>query len=279
MTSGTQPVMRFVRMVETAPAPRRADRAAGGTLPTRAFRYCEAATTAAALGWYVFPPMPFRLWWSGTETLWTYPGSPRWHSLDAAQFPGFRQHFDTAAPPVAKGYSPSFLGALPEPGIIQVWSGLVAQTRNDWSLVVRPPSNLPRVAGYDVLEGLVETDRWFGPLFTNIRLTRTDMVVNFNPRVPLFQVQPIQRAAYSDETVNDVVVSELADMHERDWQAYCRTVVTPAQVRCPHGAYATSVRKRRREELRSVQLTSDPRRNGSSPDGVDRAPSPGIRAG
>ena len=237
--------MRFVRMVETAPAPRRADRAAGGTLPTRAFRYCEAATTASALGVYVFPPMPFRVLWTGTGIFWTYPGSPNWHALDSALLPGFRDQFDQVAPSSAKGYSPSFLGALPEPGVIQVWSGLIAQTKPDWSLVVRPPTNFPRAAGYDVLEGLVESDRWFGPLFANIRLTRTDVAINFNPRLPLFQVQPIQREAYSEETLNDVRISELTEMCEQDWDAYCQTVVEPARAKCPHGVYATSVRKRR----------------------------------
>ena len=250
MTSHTS-IMRFARLIEAAPTPRRADRAAGGTLPTRAFRFCEAATTASALGWYVFPPMPFRLWWSGTETFWCYPGASNWQLLGAAQFPGFRDAFNQAAPVDARDYSPTFLGDLPEPGMIQVWSGLIAQTREDWSLVVRAPANLPRAAGYDVFEGVVESDRWFGPLFANIRLTRTDAVIDFNPTVPLFQVQPIQRVAYSDETLGDVVVSELGDLGVEDWEAYRRTVVEPARSRCPHGAYATAVRKRRHGDVRT----------------------------
>lgn len=255
MTSRT-PIMRLARMVEAAPIPRRADRAAGGTLPTRAFRFCEAATTASGLGWYVFPPTPFRLWWSGSETLWSYPGASSWQLLGAAQFPGFRETFNQAAPAGARDYSPTFLGALPEPGVIQVWSGLIAQTREDWNLVVRAPANLPRAAGYDVFEGVVESDRWFGPLFANIRLTRTDTIIDFNPAVPLFQVQPIQRVAYSDETLDDVVVSELGDLDADDWGAYQRTVVEPARSRCPHGAYATAVRKRRHADVRSRQRAS-----------------------
>ena len=43
----------------------RADRAAAGTMPTRAFRYCEAMTSASAFGWYVFPPITFSLMWDG----------------------------------------------------------------------------------------------------------------------------------------------------------------------------------------------------------------------
>jgi hypothetical protein len=52
---------------------------------------------------------------------------------------------------------------------VQIWSGLIARTAPGWSLLIRPPANLPRLPGLDAYEGLVETDRWFGPLFTNHR--------------------------------------------------------------------------------------------------------------
>ena len=52
-------VVTFYRMIPDAPAPQRADRSAGGMLPTRAFRYCDPVTTASAFGWYVFPPAAF----------------------------------------------------------------------------------------------------------------------------------------------------------------------------------------------------------------------------
>ena len=38
-------------------------------------------------------------------------------------------------------------------------------------------------------EGIIETDRWFGPLITNFQLTRTDIPVEFAPDFPLLQVQ------------------------------------------------------------------------------------------
>ena len=246
MTSQTvQPTLQFFRFVETGRVPQRADRSAGGTLPTRAFRYCEAATTAAALGWYVFPPIGFRLYWTGTETFWTYVDAPAWYPLGAAQFPEFRERFDGSAPDNVKAYSPTFLAALPEPGLIQVWSGLVAQTKPGWSLVARGPANLPRAAGYDVFEGVIEADRWFGPLFINIRLTRTGSPIDFDPNLPLFQVQPIHREAYSESVLNDVTLRNFETINHDEWDAYHRTVVQPSQARCPHGAHAAAVRKRR----------------------------------
>ncbi len=250
MTAPAPPTVQFFRLVETARLPQRADRAAGGTLPTRAFRYCEAATTAAALGWYVFPPIGFRLYWTGDEVFWTYTGAASWYPLGAAQFPGLRERFDHHAPPSVQRYSPTFLGALPEPGIVQVWSGLIAKTKPGWSLLARGPANLPRSVGYDVFEGVVEADEWFGPLFINIRLTQTGTPVEFDPNLPLFQVQPLLREAYSDTTLNDVAVGTLETMQASDWAAYHRTVVAPSQTRCPHGANASAVRKRRHAEAR-----------------------------
>ena len=50
-------LVRFHRLIPGARPPQRADRSAAGTLPTRAFRYCEAATSASGFGWWLFPPM------------------------------------------------------------------------------------------------------------------------------------------------------------------------------------------------------------------------------
>lgn len=250
--TNSSPTVRFLRFVESGRVPQRADRSAGGTLPTRAFRYCEAATTAAALGWYIFPPIGFRLYWTGNETYWTYADAPTWYPLGAAQFPGFRNRFDESAPDSVKAYSPTFLGALPEPGIIQVWSGLVAQTKPGWSLVARAPANLPRSVGYDVFEGVIEADHWFGPLFINIRLTRTDSPIEFDPNLPLFQVQPIKREAYTDAVLDNIVISGFETVNAEDWAAYHRTVVQPSQTRCPHGAHAAAIRKRRHAEERAA---------------------------
>ena len=52
-----EPLLQFHRLIEQAHVPQRADRAAAGTLPTRAYRYCDAVTSAAGYGWWVFPPL------------------------------------------------------------------------------------------------------------------------------------------------------------------------------------------------------------------------------
>ena len=54
-------LITFHRFVPEARFPMRADRSAAGSLPTRAFRYCEPATSAAAFGYYLFPPTSFTM--------------------------------------------------------------------------------------------------------------------------------------------------------------------------------------------------------------------------
>jgi len=138
------PLAHFFRLVSVGRAPQRADRAAAGTLPTRAFRFCEAVTSASAFGWYVFPPIGFSLYWDGgSDILWTYAGAPDWYPLKTAQVPGFADQFDNSVPPDIKGFSPPFLGVFTEPGLLQVWSGLVVRTAPGWHLLVRAPANLP----------------------------------------------------------------------------------------------------------------------------------------
>lgn len=246
----TVPRATFFRMIPEARMPQRADRAAAGTLPTRAFRYCEPVVTASAFGYYVFSPIDFSLLWDGHEITWTYDGAEGWLPLRIAQFPHFAAHFDAHVPDEIRGFSPPFLGAFQEPGLLQLWSGLVMRTAPGWSTLVRPCANLPRPSGYELYEGVIDTDRWFGPLITNLRLTRTDVPITFRTDFPLFQAQPLPRAALDDQALNGYeLVPGLDDLRPEDWDDFYDTVVRPnVMENRPHGQYAAAARKRRREE-------------------------------
>jgi hypothetical protein len=112
---------------------------------------------------------------------------------------------------------------------------------------VRAPANLPRSQGYEVYEGIVETDRWFGPLLTNLRLTRTHAPVEINPELPLLQVQPIPVGLYGEALNQFETTPDLAHFTQADWDAYRRTVVAPSRERDrPRGQYAAAVRRRRK---------------------------------
>ncbi len=128
--------------------------------------------------------------------------------------------------------------------------GLIVRTAPGWSLLVRAPANLPRRGGWEPFEGIIETDRWFGPLITNLRLTKTNVPIDFKPDFPLLQVQPIPRHAYEDATLNNYeIVPELGQLTPEDWDDYYDTVVRPnSQVVRPRGQYAAAARKRRNAE-------------------------------
>jgi hypothetical protein len=248
-SDGNSPLVTFYRLFPEGRLPERADNSAAGTMPMRAYRYCEAMRTASAFGWYVFPPVSFSVVWDGgIDALWTYKGAGDWYPLKTAQFPDFAKRFDAAAPPELRGYSPPFLATGREPGIIQVWSGLVARTAPGWSLLVRHPANLPHSQGYESYEGIIETDHWFGPLFSNIRITRTHVPVEFDADFPFLQVQPVHREAYGQAIDDFEVVSDITRLDPGDWEAF-RSVVNPSAFPDrQRGHYATSVRRRRKRK-------------------------------
>ncbi len=206
-------------------------------------------TSAAGYGWWVYPPMDFQLIWNGNDIYWHFEGAPDWLPLSpAAQFPNFSQAFDQAAPAELRGCAPPFLTALPEPGVVQIWTGLMARTAPDWSLLIRPPANLPLPGGYCLYEGIVETDFWFGPLFTNLRLTQTNRPVRLRADFPLLQVQPLPKIAYADQTLGaTAIIPDMSVMTDSDWSAYRDTIAAPSlDADRGFGAYAVAVRKRRR---------------------------------
>lgn len=247
MRAASSPGLRFYRVIESARSPQRADRSAAGTLPTRAFRYCEAITSASGFGWWAFPPMEMTLMWDGSDIFWKYAAVDAWLPLAAAQFPGLSQRFDQAAPPALQGCAPPMLTAVPEPGVLQVWTGLFARTAPGWSVLVRAPANLPLPGGYVAYEGIVETDRWFGPLFTNLRLTRTHSPIRLRADFPLLQIQPLPRQLYTDTVLNDMQLGPtLNTFSADDWADYDRSVAAPSSrpIR-PFGSYAAEARRQR----------------------------------
>lgn len=249
MQKAETPIVRFYRLIGDARLPQRADRSAAGTLPMRAYRYCEAVTTASAFGWWVFPPADIQLLWDGQDIFWQCTGWDDWLPLaPSAQYPDMSKRFDAAAPKSLAGCSPPFLTALPEPGTVQIWTGLMARTVGDWSLLIRAPANVPLPGGYCMYEGIIETDHWFGPLFTNLRLTRTEVPVQFREDFPLAQVQPLPRVAYADNTLSAAdYVAEITGLKPSDWTDYQTAIAAPNENHDrPLGAYAVATRKRPR---------------------------------
>ena len=249
MPSTQTPIARFYRLIEQTRPPMRADRSAAGTLPTRAYRYCEAVTSATGHGWWVFPPMGLRVMWDGADIFWATEEEETWNLLaPSTPPPAFAEAFDTAAPDFLAGCTPPMLTALPEPGTLQIWTGLMVRTRPGWHMLVRAPANLPGIGGISLYEGIVESDVWFGPLFTNLRFTRSHVPVTLRPDYPLVQLQPLWAPSYGDAVLDSMdVVPGMGEMADSDWLDYHRTIVVPNEdPDRPFGAYAKSARRRRK---------------------------------
>src|ERR1044072_9391200 len=245
----SDPIIKFYRFIPQCRPPMRADRSVGGTLPTRAFRYCEPVASASAFGWYLFPAMDFTVIWDGSSVVWNYGETDDWYPLERAQFPGFKNHFAGIAPEDVAPFAPTFLSYDPHLHMLQIWSGYVARTRQDWSVLVRPIVNASHSEYYQAFDALIETDRWFGPVFTNIRLTKPKMPIRFRTDFPYLQLQPLHRDVYSDATLNDFQeVRSLSELGDAEWDRFRRTVVKPnTQFPRPLAPYAAATRKRRKQ--------------------------------
>jgi len=247
-------VCRFYRLINAAPSPRRADRSADGMLPVRGYRYCEALASASAFGWYLYPPLNFSLVWDGVEIAWTYEGADGWYPLRGAQYPGFRQWFEEVAPEAVKTLAPPFLVAAREPGVVQIWSGYLARTAPGWALLCRGPANIPRNQGYEYFEGIIDSDTWFGPLFGNIRLTRTNSPVEFHLRYPLFQVQPLLRQYYREPSFD---VLGFDDLGSAEWLSFAATLEPNTDQMRSLGHYAVDTRRRARRGSSFARADND----------------------
>ena len=240
-------VVHWYGLYSGAKLPQRADKSALGTLSTRAFRYCDAVTLASGFGWYVFPPIPFALLYTGKRVYYQLPGMDEFSILDEVGFPDLTAEWRSLSPDCSGSAPPPFLSCLREPGMVQISSGLILETRPGWSSFLRRPANVLADPGYDVFEAIVETDRWLGPLFTNINITLPNEPIVFQPDRPLFQVSPIPRSAYSEPLLNaPTPVKALSEWSESDWARFVTGFSRPAlDANRKPGRYAREVRKRR----------------------------------
>ncbi len=245
-----EPFISFYQFYPDMPLPQKADTSLFGSIPLRAYRYCDPFTTASSFGWYLFPPTDFALQWDGSSNIvWRTLDEKQWHHLDTANFPGVLEYYYRCIPN-KEAFLPSIasLTAIREPGIVQIWTGLLAKTIPNWSILVRPPANLPRDTGYEVLEGIIETDWWFGPIITNIRLTKTDRPIIFRKRWPLFQVQPVLKQSYVDDFYKSMEVKEASDLSVDQWNDYLQAILLRNAPSARIGAYKHEAIERRREE-------------------------------
>lgn len=255
-----EPLVRFYRVLPASGPwrqpdhgkPRRAKPEATGMLPFRQAQYCEPSRQASQFGYWVFLPTTFSVRWrGGHEYDISFDGEATWFHLTEIAFPGSFGAWDEAAPENCKGYCPNFISTTTEEGMLQIWSGWFARTRPGYSLWVMSPVN----AGSSMctlLQGIIDTDVWFGPLFGNVKLHATDRNIKFDAQLaPFMQVVPIAREAYAKSLLDNFAVSD--GIPDELWPAYYETLVRrqehlgePGFDRPGH--YATQARRRAKQE-------------------------------
>ncbi|MBP0483037.1 hypothetical protein [Sagittula salina] len=243
-----EPLVHFHRVHPTARVPMPADKAALGYLPISAYQYCEAVRTASAWGWYIFPPEDIQLSFDGYQTFVADDGG--WRALSHKAFDTEAlEPWEAHCPPEMSGTAPNFLTALSEPGVVQIWTGWFVNSAADWALSFRPLVNIAPRKDFSVFEAIVETDDFAPcPLFMNIQLRATDREILIPKEFPLFQVQPLPKAAYRATGPGCSLTTGTED-DAFDWQAAKSTLRIPgvSEVRKGPGQYAAG---RRREAKR-----------------------------
>jgi Family of unknown function (DUF6065) len=245
-------MVKFTAIMPSAVEPMRADKTALGSIPAAAMQYCEALKTASSYGWYVFPPRDIQLRWDGTQVF--FLNGNTWEVLRSVIDSDTAELWTQQAPASLKRSVPPFLSQLFVPGLVQIWTGLTVQTAQDWSVLVRPLANVVTPKSYLCFEGMIESD-WFCPLplFINLKLLATDVVISLPRTQPLFQVQPVPRIAYAHST-HEATNTSLSDLGSQaltdaEWSGFGNTLRSISPER-PHdiGRYGVNVRKRTKNE-------------------------------
>ena len=238
----------FYQLIPGAPLPRAADPEVLGSIPLRARRFCEPFTAASGYGWWAYPPMDFDVMWDGHAFGWRPVPETHWHPVGDVFLSNFVAEFERRSSPEQLHLSQiPFLARGPEPGILQLWGGLLARTLPDWSILVRPLANYPREGLYEALEGLIETDWWFGPVIGLLRIIKTDRPVEFRTTRPIVQLQPVYRQAYARESMSAVrSVCGIEEMDREEWDHFIETLNLRNQHAEIRGSYKRQLRVRAR---------------------------------
>jgi hypothetical protein len=218
-------VITLYQAIADISGPHPADATALGTLPIRA---CHAVRAASGFGVYCYAPVDWEFQWDGAGRLDVWLNGEALGPLDpgaGVQHPAFTAAWNAAAPAYLHDrLYPLLIRSEVQPNMLQMWTGWHLHTAPEWVALARPPANLPRPFGYVLYEGIVES----GPLFASLLLTHADTPVPVRASHPLFQLQPLPRAAL-DPTAARVTEVLAGDWTDTEWRHYHRNVVAPSR--------------------------------------------------
>ena len=213
-------IMRFIRILPYGNDPAVPPEKLLGDIPIRAFPFCEPFLAANRVGWLLFPPLSFELVWTGRDFLAHFDSIEEWIKVDRLLLPDFADVWDSIAPPAARDMPPPFLESFPERGVLQVWSGFFVETTTDLSTWIRGPINRNHPNAFCVIEGIIETEWWIGPLFTNFQFLKTDEPVRFEKDRPWLQIFEFPKVFHSRRHADKLELISPANIDEQLWTKY-----------------------------------------------------------
>lgn len=236
------PFFKFVKCLPSATYPLEADNSASGLLLTKAYRYCEPARIASSLGWYLFPVMDFTLKTDG-RLVYIYLDND-WVELDEFVVEEEELSFDELAPEYMRGSCPPLIGTE-QTGIIQLWTGIFTQSKNEWGLLIRRPPNVPYPYPIELYEGFVNTSRWLGPLFLNFKILETNTPVTFKADWPIAFAQPLNWEHYHlKEVKKQTEFCELDSFNVDDWSQLSEVIFDRQGAHAENGKFTKVFRKK-----------------------------------
>ncbi|WP_147479707.1 hypothetical protein [Pseudomonas amygdali] len=216
------PQFDLCRIYPDAPDPLKAG-FAEHALSARALRYCRPVKMASKIGWLFYPPMDFAVLLKDDRILWSYGALAEWYILESAQLPGMADLVDSRVPE-HQGASPPFLTALPEERCIQIWLGYSVRSPKNIALQIRGPINHLQKNTYEVIEGVIESEKWHGPLITVIKLRKENEPIIFRTHTPLIQCVPVDARLYEASACQSNAIDAFGSFSESDWAGFFGTL-------------------------------------------------------
>lgn len=195
----------------------------------------------------MFLPVRLSLLFENDNIYWSIDDfDSKYYLSDAIQYPNFSAEFREHATPDARDYSPPFLTRTNDADILQVWTGAFVKTQTGTASWVRSPVNIRQHPAYEVIEGVVETDWWFGPLFANIRLRKEGVPFTLSENHPFLQLLPFSKALNTEHSRSEPnVFSGLSTMTEKNWEDFTETIPNRIKDGQRIGDYAITSRRKK----------------------------------
>lgn len=244
----TEALIRFMQGLPQCVPPQRSDGTLDGAAPFRGAVFCQPFIMANSFGWTVGLPFDIDLCLRGQSVYWREDVRSEWQPLIAkANVRDFAFLSDHAPESAAKYCSIPLCAVGPEANIVQFWTGLLVKTQPGLCTLVRPLVNRRNDAAFDVIEGIIDTDWWLGPLIFPIRINREDEVIAFRRTMRVIQLQLVARQCISDDVYeNASCLVEPSGWHLSDWEKF-QSSMELREPEAKRGSYRALSRQHQRD--------------------------------